>query len=268
MTSEGLAPPRSEIVTVKNVGKVFERGVVALHDVTFSLFNDEFVSVVGPSGCGKSTFLNLLASFDRASSGSVNVASGLWQHAGKTAFVPQESSLMPWLSVLENVLLPLRLTQNKNPHNEQLARETLELMGLSEFALAYPQTLSGGMKMRVSLARALVTSPDLLLMDEPFAALDEITRSHLLDELANRWQQKRRAIVLITHNISEAVFLSNRVCVMSRRPGTVVAEVVVPCAFPRTPAFRKSPEFHELCEQVWAHLEKGSEKVLGCAHEC
>lgn len=235
-------------ITLTHVRKTYANGTIALQDMNLTIGESEFVSLVGPSGCGKSTVLRLIAGLGEMSSGQI-----AWgQHLAdpKLAFVFQDAALMPWATVLENVLLPLKLAGLSQREAIPSVREALSLVGLESFARAYPRELSGGMKMRVSIARALVTQPQILLMDEPFGALDEITRSRLNRDVLNLWSQKRWTVVFVTHNIYEAVYLSHRVVVMAARPGRVIAELNIDAPYPRTEAFRTSPLYMEYCRKV------------------
>ena len=202
-----------QLVVAEGLAKQFPSGVEALRDLNLEISRGQFVSIVGPSGCGKSTFLRLVAGLDAPTSGELRVDGhdplGL-------AFVFQDATLLPWRSVAHNITLPLEL--RREDADERVA-QTLALVGLTDFAAAYPAQLSGGMRMRVSIARALVTRPQILLLDEPFGALDEITRQRLNEELLHLWQEDRWTGLFVTHNVSEAVFLSQRVLVMSARPG-------------------------------------------------
>ncbi len=235
-------------ITLSNVSKVYRNGTVALQDLNLTIGEGQFVSLLGPSGCGKSTVLRLIAGLGKMSSGSL-----YWGHSQtkqRLAFVFQEAALMPWATVQDNVWLPLKLAGVPKRDAEKAVAETLQLVELQGFEHCYPRELSGGMKMRVSIARALVTKPELLLMDEPFGALDEMTRSKLNSDLLDLWQQKQWTVVFVTHNIYEAVYLSNRVVVMAARPGRVVADVAIEAAYPRTEEFRTSPLFNEYCRQI------------------
>jgi NitT/TauT family transport system ATP-binding protein len=218
----------------------------------------EFVSLLGASGCGKSTVLRLAAGLEAPSRGSVAVPHGA---GGDVAFVFQEPTLMPWASVFDNVWLPLRLAGQRRAAAAARVQEALATVGLSTFAEAYPAQLSGGMKMRASIARALVTRPQVLLMDEPFAALDDLTRSRLNADLLAWWAAQRLAALFVTHNIAEAVFLSSRVLVMAPRPGRVVAEHVIDEPYPRQPSFRSSSRYVEHCRVLAEALEAAHEAV-------
>jgi NitT/TauT family transport system ATP-binding protein len=212
----------------------------------------EFVSLLGPSGCGKSTALRLIAGLNAPTSGTVRVAHRAGPgHPGHTiGFVFQEPTLMPWTSVRENVRLPLKLAHVPAAEANARVDASLTQVGLSEFAEAYPRELSGGMKMRVSLARALVTDPDILLMDEPFAALDEITRFRLNNDLLALWRKLRKTVIFVTHSVFESVYLSQRVVVMTARPGRLGAEFRIDASEPRGEDFRTSAEYAGYCRKV------------------
>src|SRR6266403_5936275 len=239
-------------VSLRGVTKVYDNGVNALGPLDLDVRQGEFVSLLGPSGCGKSTALRLIAGLNAPTSGSVRVSRGVGQsRAGHSiGFVFQEPTLMPWTSVRENVRLPLKLAQA--PATEASARiaEALMQMGLTEFAEAFSRELSGGMKMRVSLARALVTDPDILLMDEPFAALDEITRFRLNNDLLALWRNLHKTVIFVTHSVFESVYLSQRVIVMTSRPGRLTAEVCIDAPEPRGEDFRTSADYAAYCRKV------------------
>lgn len=234
-------------IAINHVNKVYANGTIALQDLNLKIGEGEFISLVGPSGCGKSTALRLIAGLGKMSSGTINLGN---HQKPELAFVFQEAALMPWTNVLENVRLPLKLA-GMSPHKSRGAvQEALNLVGLAGFEHSYPRELSGGMKMRVSIARALVTQPSIMLMDEPFGALDEMTRSKLNSDLLTLWQQKHWTGVFVTHNIYEAVYLSNRVIVMAARPGRVVADIKIEAPYPRNFEFRTSRLFNEYCREV------------------
>jgi NitT/TauT family transport system ATP-binding protein len=239
-------------VSLRGVTKVYGNGVMALGPLDLDVVKGEFVSLLGPSGCGKSTALRLIAGLNAPTSGSVRVARGVDPaRAGHAiGFVFQEPTLMPWTSVRENVRLPLKLEHV--PATEANARvdQALAQVGLIEFADAYPRELSGGMKMRVSLARALVTDPDILLLDEPFAALDEITRFRLNNDLLALWRDLRKTVIFVTHSVFESVYLSQRVIVMTARPGRIHAEFRIDPPEPRAEDFRTSADYAGYCRQV------------------
>jgi len=243
-------------VRLAGVTKAYDTGVMALGPFDLSVRKGEFVSLLGPSGCGKSTALRLIAGLVQPSSGRVEVI----KHAGDArpghaiGFVFQEPTLMPWTSVRENVRLPLRLARIPVADADARIDEALTRVGLAEFSDSYPRELSGGMKMRVSLARALVTDPDILLMDEPFAALDEITRFRLNNDLLALWRNLKKTVIFVTHSVFESVYLSQRVVVMTQRPGRLSAEIRIETAEPRGEDFRTSAAYAEYCRKVSAAL--------------
>ncbi len=263
-SSSGATPLTQQhpAIAISQVNKVYANGTVALQDMNLTITEAEFISLVGPSGCGKSTALRLIAGLGKMNSGSIQLGDG--HQKPELAFVFQEAALMPWTNVVENVRLPLKLAGVPKRESRASVQEALNLVGLSGFERNYPRELSGGMKMRVSIARALVTKPNIMLMDEPFGALDEMTRSKLNTDLLNLWQQKRWTVVFVTHNIYEAVYLSNRVIVMAPRPGRVVADVAIEAPYPRTEEFRTSQLCNEYCREVSARL---TEAVTGIPPE-
>jgi NitT/TauT family transport system ATP-binding protein len=234
--------------------KVFPNGVRALDPLTLTIDDGALATVVGPSGCGKSTLLRMAAGLTTPSSGRVR----LWPDVPRPmdrrlAFVFQSATLMAWADVEKNVRLPLDLGHaaiGNRAAADARVQHALALVGLEDCRRAYPAELSGGMQMRVSIARALVTEPALLLMDEPFGALDEITRTRLDRELADLWARERLTILFVTHSIFEAVFLSTRVLVMSPRPGRIVGDIAIDEPHPRTEAFRISTRFAAYCERL------------------
>ncbi|MET0574782.1 MAG: ABC transporter ATP-binding protein, partial [Mesorhizobium sp.] len=231
-----------------NVGKTFSNGVTALGGVNLTIHEGDFVSLLGPSGCGKSTALRLIAGLSMSTTGRLE-----WRKTGgkdEVGFVFQEPTLMPWASVFDNVWLPLRLRGVSRKAAAPAVGELLERVHLSGFENAVPRELSGGMKMRVSIARGLVTNPRVLLMDEPFAALDEITRFKLNNDLLELWRDERFTVVFVTHSVFESVFLSNRIVVMAARPGRVHDEIAINAGYPRDDAFRTSPDYAALCRQA------------------
>jgi NitT/TauT family transport system ATP-binding protein len=254
--SERSADETGLAVSLRAVTKVFDNGVMALGPLDLDVPKGEFVSLLGPSGCGKSTALRVIAGLTSPTSGSVAVS----HHAGdgrpghSIGFVFQEPTLMPWTSVAENVRLPLKLASVAASESDARIGEALSRVGLSEFAGAYPRELSGGMKMRVSLARALVTDPDILLMDEPFAALDEITRFRLNNDLLALWRKLNKTVIFVTHSVFESVYLSQRVVVMTQRPGRLGADIEIGTSEPRNEDFRTSAGYGEYCRKVSAAL--------------
>ncbi|HIK03244.1 MAG TPA: ABC transporter ATP-binding protein [Trichormus sp. M33_DOE_039] len=240
------------VIKLNQVSKVYSNGTVALQELNLVIPESQFVSLVGASGCGKSTVLRLIAGLGSVSSGTIDW--GITTAQRKLAFVFQDAALMPWATVRENVYLPLKLVGMSPQHSHILVQQALKLVGLEKFVNSYPRELSGGMKMRVSIARALVTQPNILLMDEPFGALDEITRSKLNSDLVDLWLQHRWTVVFVTHNIYEAVYLSHRVLVMGTSPGRVVADINIDVPFPRGEDFRTSSLYNEYCREVSQHL--------------
>jgi NitT/TauT family transport system ATP-binding protein len=239
------------IVSLRGVGKVFGTGVRALDRLDLDVREGEFLSLLGPSGCGKSTALRIMAGLSEPSSGTVTWRDTEARHG--LGFVFQEPTLMPWATVFGNVFLPLKLVGADRAAVAPRIMETLARVGLAEFAEAYPRQLSGGMRMRVSIARALVTQPRVLLMDEPFAALDEITRFKLNDDLVALWRELGMTVVFVTHSVFESVFLSGRIVVMTPRPGRVSAELSIDA--PRRDAeFRTSAEYAGYCRVASAAL--------------
>ena len=234
------------IVSLRDVSKSYENGTLALSGFNFDVREGEFVSLLGPSGCGKSTALRILAGLADPNQGVV----GWTGNARQIGFVFQEPTLMQWASVADNVRLPLKLAHADQAQSKAAVAQALERVGLTEFAQSYPHELSGGMKMRVSIARALATEPQLMLMDEPFAALDEITRFRLNNDLLKVWQELRRTVVFVTHSVFESVYLSQRIVVMTPRPGRVFTEIDVPAPYPREDRYRMSPEYAGYCRQV------------------
>lgn len=257
-TSGGL--PGGMAVSLRDVTKVYGNGVSALGPLDLNVRAGEFVSLLGPSGCGKSTALRIIAGLNEQTAGSVHVpARGVDDRARHgIGFVFQEPTLMPWATVRANVQLPLDLAHVAHSDATARVNQALAQVGLAEFADVYPRELSGGMKMRVSLARALVADPDILLMDEPFAALDEITRFRLNNDLLALWRKLRKTVVFVTHSVFESVYLSQRVVIMTSRPGRIAREFRIDAAEPRDEDFRTSPEYARYCRDVSAALAKGS----------
>ena len=254
--------PGSPVVSLRGVGKTFGSGTVALDGLHLDVRGGEFLSLLGPSGCGKSTALRIVAGLSEASRGSVTWHNEEARHG--ISFVFQEPTLMPWATVFSNVYLPLKLAGIDRIAAAPRIDETLERVGLSEFKRAYPRELSGGMKMRVSIARALVTAPRVLLMDEPFAALDEITRFKLNDDLVSLWRMLRMTVVFVTHSVFESVYLSQRIVVMTQRPGRVFSELSVD-AQNRDTGFRTSAEYGGLCRVASEALGKAINARTGAA---
>ncbi|MBD2868661.1 ABC transporter ATP-binding protein [Paenibacillus sp. IB182493] len=254
LTGQGRSGEDQAFVRMSNLSKVYPNGTVALNDVNLDISEGEFISFVGPSGCGKSTIFKLITGLSGHTSGELSIL-GLTpkeaRKANNTSFVFQDHTLLPWSTVIDNVMLPLSLRGDSRKESRKEAERVLEMVGLRDYTKALPRMLSGGMKMRVSIARALVSKPKLLLMDEPFAALDEITRQSLQDELLSIWQQDRSMTVLfVTHNVFEAVFLSSRVAVMTPRPGKISNIVPIDVPYPRGEDYRTTARFSELVGAV------------------
>ena len=247
-------------LTLERVSKTFANGVQALDGVDLAIADGSFVSLLGPSGCGKSTLLRIVAGLSAPTVGSVWVggtggvgAAGAAAKRPRVAFVFQQPTLMPWARVAANVRLPLDLAGVPRAQGDPRVAAALAQVGLGDFAQAWPRELSGGMQMRVSIARALVTEPELLLLDEPFAALDEITRGRLDLELRELWRARGLTVLFVTHSIVEAVFLSTRVLMMSARPGRILAELAIDEPHPRGEAYRLSERFAASAQRV-SHL--------------
>jgi NitT/TauT family transport system ATP-binding protein len=249
----------SAAARLRGVTKTYANGVAALGPINLSVRRGEFVSLLGPSGCGKSTALRIIAGLSAPTSGSLDVAgaTSLASKRRSIGFVFQEPTLMPWATVRDNVFLPLRLMQESRAGAQARIDEVLANVGLSEFAGVYPRQLSGGMKMRVSLARALITDPELLLMDEPFAALDEISRFKLNNDLLELWGRLRKTVIFVTHSVFESVYLSRRVIVMTPRPGCISAEFVIE-ETERSEEFRTSAAYAAHCRDVSRALARSS----------
>jgi NitT/TauT family transport system ATP-binding protein len=267
------------VVEVRGVEKRFANGTQALAPVNLSVGAREFVTLLGPSGCGKSTLLRTVAGLIQPSGGSlrwwgddqarVGTGKGTGQDSAgrKLMFVFQEATLMPWARVRANVRLPLDLAGVPRSEADARVDEALALVGLSKFDRHYPRELSGGMQMRASIARALVTEPDLLLLDEPFGALDEITRNRLDADLLDLWWRKHLTVMFVTHSIYEAVFLSTRVVVMSARPGRVFREIAIDEPHPRSEGFRVTQQFAAYARQLSDCLAQASAEGAGFVEE-
>lgn len=250
-TAVGDSVPGAEVIAFRGAGKVFPDGTEAVRDVSFTLRRGEFLSVVGPSGCGKSTLLRMASGLGPHTSGEVDT------RVANIGYVFQDATLLPWRTVQKNVELLAELEGAPAGERRSLAMDAIKLVGLVGFENHYPKALSGGMRMRTSVARALTTKPPLFLLDEPFGALDEITRGTLNEELMQLFMSEQFAAIFITHSITEAVYLSTRVLVMSQRPGRIVAEFEVPFAYPRSPELRFDAAFGTLAGQVSAALKEG-----------
>jgi NitT/TauT family transport system ATP-binding protein len=246
-----MSPSRTESLSFDRTGMIFPDGTEAVREVSFTVRKGEFVTIVGPSGCGKSTLLKIASGLLEPTSGRVDV------DRNRLGYVFQDATLLPWRTVQANIELLAELHGIPKAERASLAAEAIELVGLNGFEGHYPKSLSGGMKMRASLARTLTLKPPVFLFDEPFGAVDEITREHLNEETQQLFQREGFAGLFITHSIGEAVFMSTRVLVMSARPGRIVAEFEVPFEYPRSPDLRFEPAFAQLSGEV-SHALRGS----------
>jgi NitT/TauT family transport system ATP-binding protein len=259
MTASNDRPPAVEVLSAE---KVFANGARGLAPIDLSIADGEFLTLIGPSGCGKSTLLKLIANLIEPSDGRLLWWRGGFDQVGQEgrrfAFVFQEPTLMPWARVDANVRLPLELANVANAKGAPIVAEAIERVGLSAFTRHFPRQLSGGMKMRVSIARALVTNPNLLLMDEPFGALDEFTRNKLDADLIRLWWERKLTTVFVTHSIYEAVFLSTRIIVMASNPGRIFRTMTIDEPQPREEGFRDAPKFAAYCRELSTWLAEAS----------
>jgi NitT/TauT family transport system ATP-binding protein len=259
MPASSDRPPAVEALSAE---KVFANGTRGLAPIDLSIGQGEFLTLIGPSGCGKSTLLKLIANLIEPSDGRLLWWQGDFSQVGqegkRLAFVFQEPTLMPWARVEANVRLPLELVDMPKSKAAPLVAEAIARVGLSAFTWHFPRQLSGGMKMRVSIARALVTNPNLLLMDEPFGALDEFTRNRLDDDLVRLWWERKLTTVFVTHSIYEAVFLSTRIIVMAANPGRIFRAMTIDQPQPRDQGFRDSPRFAAYCRELSTWLAEAS----------
>ncbi len=253
------------VVRLQAVTKRYRNGVLALGPLDLTVKRGEFIALVGPSGCGKSTALRLVAGLAEPSSGTVQIAPRSARSGSGHAIgvVFQEPTLMPWASVRGNVGLPLKLSHLPRAEIEQRVMAVLAQVGLRDFAGAMPRELSGGMKMRAALARALVTDPDILLLDEPFAALDEITRFRLNNDLLMLWRELGKTVIFVTHSVYESVYLAQRVLVMTPRPGKIAAEFGIKAAEPRGEPFRMTTDYAAYCRVVAEALARTADPTEG-----
>jgi NitT/TauT family transport system ATP-binding protein len=247
------------LLALQNVEKRYDNGTLALQGVNLDIGEREFVSFLGPSGCGKSTALKMIAGLLEVTAGSIQWSDNTADHAKDISFVFQEPTLMPWAKVFDNVWLPLKLKGVSRQAAQPQVDDVLAKVGLSQFAQVYPRELSGGMKMRVSIARAMITQPRLLLMDEPFAALDEMTRFKLNNDTLALWTAQQFTTIFVTHSVYESVYLSNRIVVMAARPGRVIADLRIDEPYPRGDAFRTTERYAHWCVQVSQALQKAGE---------
>jgi NitT/TauT family transport system ATP-binding protein len=255
-----MPPMTKPLVSFQNAGKIYKNGTVALAGFDLDVREGEFLTLLGPSGCGKSTILRLIAGLDNVTSGTLT--RDFEPDHASVGFVFQDPTLMPWASVFENVFLPLRLRGVARRKAAPLVDAVLALVGLASSGRAFPRELSGGMRMRASIARALVLRPLLLLMDEPFAALDEITRFKLNDDLLALRGELGTTIIFVTHSVFESVFLSARIAVLSERPGRVVAEIAIDAPSPRGKDFRTSSVYAHYCAEASQALQRAMDEDL------
>jgi NitT/TauT family transport system ATP-binding protein len=248
------------LVALRGISKQFSNGTLAVRDVNLDVPAGEFLSLLGPSGCGKSTLLRMLAGLGAPSAGTIDWptmdhdANG--QPMRDLGFVFQDPTLMPWATALKNVMMPLTLKNVSKAEAEERSVQALKMVGLAGFEKAYPRELSGGMKMRVSIARAIVTRPKILLMDEPFAALDEITRHKLNNDLLELWSAGGFTAIFVTHSVFESVYLSQRIVVMAARPGRIMADISVDAPYPRNEQFRTSADYAAWCRVASEKLKE------------
>lgn len=238
------------IIRLTHVSKKFGQSLLAVDDLSLNIKEGEFITFLGPSGCGKSTALKMIAGLLPVSAGSIEITPPSAVSEQDLGFVFQEPTLMPWATVFDNVYLPLRLVGLRRSEVEPRVTQILKEVGLTRFAGSYPRELSGGMKMRVSIARALVTRPRILLMDEPFAALDEMTRSKLNDDVVRLANENKLTVIFVTHSVFESVYLSTRIMVMAARPGRVVADLPMQTPWPPKDEWRTTPEFMSEARKV------------------
>ena len=238
------------IIRLTHVSKKFGQALLAVDDLSLNIKEGEFITFLGPSGCGKSTALKMIAGLLPVSAGSIEITPPSAVSEQDLGFVFQEPTLMPWATVFDNVYLPLRLVGLRRSKVEPRVAQILKEVGLTRFAGSYPRELSGGMKMRVSIARALVTRPRILLMDEPFAALDEMTRSKLNDDVVRLANENKLTVIFVTHSVFESVYLSTRIMVMAARPGRVVADLPMQTPWPPKDEWRTTPEFMSEARKV------------------
>lgn len=244
------------IIHMDRVSRRFGKHVLAIDSMSVAIKEGEFVSFLGPSGCGKSTALKMIAGLLPVSAGTITITPSSSKSEQDLAFVFQEPTLMPWATVFDNVFLPLRLAGVSRTQSASRVNAALTDVGLSRFADSYPRVLSGGMKMRVSIARAMVTRPRILLMDEPFAALDEMTRSKLNNDVVRLAKEYGLTVIFVTHSVFEAVYLSTRVIVMAARPGRVAADLALETPWPRNEEWRVSPAFSNEARRVSLTLKE------------
>lgn len=253
-------PAARALVAIRSVAKTYANGTEAIRSFSLNIPSEpQFLSLLGPSGCGKSTLLRMIAGLEECSAGRVDWPTATYDGRGRPlaeiGFVFQDATLMPWANVFDNVYLPLRLKKVSRKAAGDQVMDLLKQVNLEKFANSYPRELSGGMRMRVSIARALVTRPKVLLMDEPFAALDEITRLRLNNDLLHLWETQKLTVIFVTHSVYESVFLSDRIAVMASHPGRLIADLKIGAPYPRTEEYRTSTTYNDYCRDVsgWLH---------------
>ncbi len=256
MTAGYAGVSEKYLISLQGISKTYASGTKALAPINLDVDTGEFLTLLGPSGCGKSTILRLIAGLERPTSGTLTRCFSDTQ--ASTGFVFQEPTLMPWASVFDNIYMPMRLQHHSRKQAEARVMECLKLVNLTAFAKAFPRELSGGMKMRASIARALILNPVLLLMDEPFAALDEFTRFKLNDDLLRLKQQLSMTVIFVTHSVYESVYLSTRIAVMSANPGQIKAQIAIDPYLTRDEDFRSSPAFMAYAKQASHSLRDGA----------
>ncbi|HEY1722159.1 MAG TPA: ABC transporter ATP-binding protein [Magnetospirillaceae bacterium] len=270
-SSSASDPAARPLIAIQSVAKTYPNGTEAIRSFSLDIpSSPQFLSLLGPSGCGKSTLLRMIAGLEVCSAGQIDWPTASYDgHARpmpEIGFVFQEATLMPWATVFDNVYLPLRLKGKRRGEVRDEVMDLLAQVNLQKFAKSYPRELSGGMKMRVSIARALITRPKVLLMDEPFAALDEITRLRLNNDLLQLWETQKLTVIFVTHSVYESAFLSDRIVVMASHPGRLMADLSISAPYPRTEEYRISQVYNDFCRQVsgWLHkamLAGGGEEL-------
>jgi NitT/TauT family transport system ATP-binding protein len=264
MTLPTITKLPTDDISIRGVTRTFSVGakpVHALHEVSLECEAGSFTALIGPSGCGKSTLLRSIAGLERPDAGTVSIGGETPQEKcrkGALGVAFQDSALLPWRSVRQNIALPLQILKRKTANGQEKIDQLIDLVGLKGFENARPAQLSGGMRQRVAIARTLVTDPSVLLMDEPFGALDQILRRSMNIELQRIWMESRATTLLVTHGIDEALFLADRVVVMHRNPGRIAHVVDIPFVRPRLPALFSAPEFHQLEDEIAAYLYGGA----------
>jgi NitT/TauT family transport system ATP-binding protein len=255
-----VTPDASAYLVVEGVRKVYDAGPTALEaigSISFAAESGEFVSILGPSGCGKSTLLMMVAGLESITAGRIQLGGQpVTGPREETGVIFQDPVLLPWKSVLDNVLFPIWILRRSRADYAERAQRLLEMVGLSDFRAKRPHQLSGGMRQRVAICRALIHDPALLLMDEPFSALDAITRDEMNAALLEIWERYQKTVLFVTHSIREAVFLSDRVLVMARRPSRLLADVRIPLPRPRALSIEETPEFNEICASLRKWIEE------------